>query len=106
MAASFVLFIFSKVYSAWFFLVWQSYFRIRNYFRIRFFLFEIQTAKEGAQTSIHVAVASEISDVTGQFFCDCRVKSKFMFCLRLVIILQFYLPLNLFADHQNFKVGR
>ncbi|EFX79367.1 hypothetical protein DAPPUDRAFT_319686 [Daphnia pulex] len=43
MAASFVLFIFSK------------------------------TAKEGAQTSIHVAVASEISDVTGQFFCDCRI---------------------------------
>ncbi|XP_046651856.1 retinol dehydrogenase 11-like [Daphnia pulicaria] len=72
MAASFVLFIFSKVYSAWF-LILQSYFRIKYYFRITFFLFEIQTAKEGAQTSIHVAVASEISDVTGQFFCDCRI---------------------------------
>jgi hypothetical protein len=100
MAASFVLFIFSKVYSAWFFLVLQPY------YRITFFHSEIQTAKEGAQTSIHVAVDSEISDVTGQFFCDCRVKSKLMFCLKLVIILQFYLPLNLFADHQNFKVGR
>lgn len=32
-----------------------------------------QTAKQGAQTSIHVAVDSEISDVTGQFFCDCKV---------------------------------
>nr|CAH0099276.1 unnamed protein product [Daphnia galeata] len=48
----------------------SSWFQIAASFVL--FLFS-KTAKQGAQTSIHVAVDSEISDVTGQFFCDCKI---------------------------------
>ena len=34
---------------------------------------ELQTPKEGAQTSIHLAVAYEVAAVTGQYFSDCNV---------------------------------
>lgn len=33
-----------------------------------------KTAKEGAQTSIYLAVADEVSDVTGEFFRDCKIE--------------------------------
>jgi NAD(P)-dependent dehydrogenase (short-subunit alcohol dehydrogenase family) len=32
-----------------------------------------QSAKEGAQTSIHLAVADEVANVTGEYFSDCKV---------------------------------
>lgn len=33
----------------------------------------MQTAKEGAQTSIHLAVAKEVASTTGEYFSDCQV---------------------------------
>lgn len=55
-----------------------------------------QTAKQGAQTSIHVAVDSEISDVTGQFFCDCKVdKITILKFLHLSVISQLFCHLFL-----------
>ena len=32
-----------------------------------------QTSKEGAQTQIHLAVADELSGITGKYFDNCRV---------------------------------
>jgi hypothetical protein len=35
----------------------------------------MQTAKEGAQTSIYLAVSDEVSQVSGQYFVECQVKN-------------------------------
>ncbi|EFX80894.1 hypothetical protein DAPPUDRAFT_50761 [Daphnia pulex] len=32
-----------------------------------------KSAKEGAQTSIHLAVADEVANVTGEYFSDCKI---------------------------------
>lgn len=37
------------------------------------FLFCLQTEREAAQTSIFLAADKDLSEVTGQFFCDCEV---------------------------------
>ncbi len=34
-----------------------------------------QTAKEGAQTTIHLAVADEVEGITGAYFSDCKVSA-------------------------------
>lgn len=31
-----------------------------------------KTSKEGAQTTIHLAVSKELKDTTGKYFCDCK----------------------------------
>jgi hypothetical protein len=36
-----------------------------------FFSF-IQTPKEGAQTTIHLAVADEVANITGEYFSECK----------------------------------
>ncbi|XP_057374716.1 retinol dehydrogenase 11-like [Daphnia carinata] len=35
--------------------------------------FIFKTPKEGAETSIHLAVADEVANVTGEFFSDCKI---------------------------------
>jgi len=44
-------------------------FRIDSFQR-KFFL---QSAKDGAQTSIHLAVSEDLSGVSGKYFVDCKV---------------------------------
>ncbi len=45
-------------------------------FSLRFqFIWVTQDVVEGAQTSIHVAVSSEVSDISGEYFADCEVNS-------------------------------
>ncbi|XP_068625246.1 retinol dehydrogenase 12-like [Battus philenor] len=50
----------------------------RMYPIVRFFFLLVvgtlfKTAKEGAQTTIHVCVAPEIEKVSGGYFCDCKL---------------------------------
>ena len=33
----------------------------------------MQSAEEGAQTSIHVAVSKELEGITGEYFSECRI---------------------------------
>ena len=35
----------------------------------------MQTPKQGAQTTIHLAVSDEVANVTGEYFSDCKVNS-------------------------------
>lgn len=55
--------------------------------------YDFQSVKEGAQTTIHLAVADEVANVTGEYFSDCKVDltsndfvffgfSSFPFCFR------------------------
>lgn len=47
-------------------------FRDKNFatkFLVRLFF---RTAKEGAQTSIHLAVSEQLKETTGKYFCECR----------------------------------
>jgi len=37
------------------------------------FRFLFKSSKEGAQTSIHLAVADEVASTTGEYFCDCKI---------------------------------
>ena len=37
-----------------------------------------QSSEEGAQTSIHLAVADEVATTTGEYFSDCKVSIKFL----------------------------
>ncbi|XP_046461686.1 short-chain dehydrogenase TIC 32 A, chloroplastic-like [Daphnia pulex] len=32
-----------------------------------------KNAKQGAQTTIHLAVADEVADITGEYFTDCKI---------------------------------
>ena len=34
-----------------------------------------QTAEEGAQTAIYLAVSDEVTNVSGKYFADCKVWS-------------------------------
>lgn len=36
-----------------------------------------QTAEEGAQTSIYLAVSKEVDNISGEFFSDCKQASTF-----------------------------
>ncbi|EFX79364.1 hypothetical protein DAPPUDRAFT_319680 [Daphnia pulex] len=38
-----------------------------------FFKLWLQTVKQGAQTTIHLAVADEVADVSGEYFTDCKI---------------------------------
>ena len=38
-------------------------------------LYIFQTPEEGAQTSIYAAVDEDLDDVSGRYFCDCKMKS-------------------------------
>lgn len=42
-------------------------------FESRFIITVFQTAKEGAQTTIYLAVADEVAYVSGEYFSDCKV---------------------------------
>jgi hypothetical protein len=38
----------------------------------------LQTVKQGAQTTIHLAVADEVTDVSGEYFTDCKVNNSLL----------------------------
>ena len=41
----------------------------------------LQSAEEGAQTSIHVAVSKELEDVSGEYFSECRISKPAHYAL-------------------------
>ena len=47
-------------------LSWGLYLIVKGFFK---------TPEQGAQTTIHLAVSDEVSDVTGKYFLDCHVRS-------------------------------
>lgn len=47
-----------------------------------YFIFIIeQTAEEGAQTSIHLAVSDKVEGVSGEYFSECRIAKPAKFTL-------------------------
>ena len=65
----------------------------------------LQNVKEGAQTSIYLAVADDIAGITGQYFTDCKVNNPLILVwLSLYnFFLTFSYPFD--TDLTNFKVG-
>ena len=50
--------------------MWFIKFVLPLYWLVSYFLFK--TAIQGAQTTIHCAVAEELTEVSGKYFKDCR----------------------------------
>ncbi|KAH0956353.1 hypothetical protein HN011_009172 [Eciton burchellii] len=40
-----------------------------------------KTCKQGAQTTIHVAISEEVNDISGKYFMDCAVRMNFDFLI-------------------------
>lgn len=62
---------------------------------IKIFCLTFQSAKEGAQTTIHLAVSDDVAKVTGEYFSDCKVIMTiaiFFFSSCCITFLFFRLP--------------